>query len=133
MLEQEKVIKVFISTDDVSNEKGDYHYIVKGIDNLFYVADSLRFNGGDAIYIHLDTPISIEQMNYNLVMLCKLLIDKGLVNTAMFSRMPLPIERGRYNTTFGDNNMLKSGRLTVFLQEQGKTETVANEKGQTEQ
>lgn len=32
-----------------------------------------------------------------------------------------------------DNNMLKSGRLTVFLQEQGKTEMVANEKGQTEQ
>lgn len=32
-----------------------------------------------------------------------------------------------------DNNMLKSGRLTVFLQEQGKTETVANEKRQTEQ
>ena len=32
-----------------------------------------------------------------------------------------------------DNNTLKSGRLTVFLQEQGKTETVANEKGQEEQ
>ncbi len=32
-----------------------------------------------------------------------------------------------------DNHTLKSGRLTVFLQEQGKTETVANEKGKDEQ
>ena len=33
-----------------------------------------------------------------------------------------------------DNNTLKSGRLTVFLQEQGKkTETVANDKGQEQQ
>lgn len=32
-----------------------------------------------------------------------------------------------------DNHTLKSGRLTVFLQEQSKTETVANEKGQEEQ
>ena len=32
-----------------------------------------------------------------------------------------------------DNNTLKSGRLTVFLQEQKKTETVANERGQEEQ
>lgn len=32
-----------------------------------------------------------------------------------------------------DNNTLKSGRLTVFLQEQDKAETVADEKGQAEQ
>ncbi len=31
-----------------------------------------------------------------------------------------------------ENNTLKSGRLTVFLQEQGKTETVANEDGNKE-
>ena len=113
MIEQEKVIKVFISTGDVSNEKGDDHYIVNGIDNLFCVADSFHFNGGDAIYVHLDTPISIEQMNHNLVMLCKILIDKGLVNTAKFSRMPLPIVGGSYNTTFGDNNMLTSERYMI--------------------
>ena len=32
-----------------------------------------------------------------------------------------------------DNNTLKSGRLTVFLQEQDKAETVADEQGQSEQ
>lgn len=32
-----------------------------------------------------------------------------------------------------DNNTLKSGRLTVFLQEKDKAETVADEKGQEEQ
>lgn len=32
-----------------------------------------------------------------------------------------------------DNNTLRSGRLTVFLQEQKKTETVADEQGQAEQ
>lgn len=113
MVEQEKVIKVFISTDDVSNEKGDYHYIVNGIDNLFCVADSLHFNGSDAIYVHLDTPISTEQMTHNLVTLCKLLIDKGFVNKVKISRMPLPLEGGRYNTTFGDNNMLTSERYMI--------------------
>lgn len=113
MVEQEKVIKVFISTDDVSNEKGDYHYIVNGIDNLFCIIDHLHFNEGDTIYVHLDTPISTEQMNHNLVTLCKLLIDKGLVNTVKISRMPLPLEGGRYNTTFGDNNMLTSERYMI--------------------
>ena len=28
MVEQEKVIRLFITTEDVSKEKGDYHYIV---------------------------------------------------------------------------------------------------------
>ena len=100
MVEQEKMIKLFITTDNVRGERGDYRYIVNGIDNLYNVIDCLHFNGGDAIYVHLDSPVSSEQMSQKLIQLCKLLKEKGLVNSAKFSRMGLPIEGGKFNTTY---------------------------------
>ena len=113
MVEQEKVIKMFFTTDNVSCERGDYRYIVNGIDNLHNVIDCLHFNGDDAIYVHLDSPVSSELMSQKLIQLCKLLKEKGLVNTAKFIRMGLPIEGGRFNTTFGENNMLTNERYMI--------------------
>lgn len=114
MIEQEKVIKVFITTDDVSKEKGDCRYIVNGLENLSYIIDCLNFNGNDSIYVHLNSPVSREEMSKKLIMFCKLLKDKGLVYSAIFCRMGLPSEGdGKYNTTIGENNMLTNERYMI--------------------
>ena len=113
MIKQEIVIKMFITTDDVSNERADFHYIVNGINNLSNIIDCLHFNESESIYVHLESPVSPEQMNHELMMLCKHLIDEGHVNTANFGRMGLPMEGGRFNTTIGDNNMLTNERYMI--------------------
>ena len=114
MIEQEKIIQIFISTGDVRNEKDVYHYIVSGIDNLHSVIDCLHFNGEDCIYIHLNSAISSEEISDKLNILCKVLKEKKLVDTARFSRMGNSIEDGsRYDTTFGDNNMLVNDRYFI--------------------
>ena len=113
MIEQEKMIKMFITTDDISNESCDFHYIVNGIDNLFDIVDRLQFNGSDSIFVHLVSPISSEQINHKLILLCKLMKDKGLVNSANFNRMGLPMDGGRYNTTFDEDNLLTNERYMV--------------------
>lgn len=112
MVEQEKVIKLFITTDDVSNEKGDYHYMVNGMDNLFSVIDLLTFNGYDSIYVHLNSPIGLDEVNQNLIKLCDLFKAKGL-SSANYCRMGLPLEGGRFNTTIGENNMLTKERYMI--------------------
>ena len=113
MVEQEKVIRLFITTEDVSKEKGDYHYIVNGIDNLFNVIDRLTFNGSDLIYVHLDSSVSLEEINSKLIKLCKLFKDEGLVSTADFNRMGLPVEGGKYYTSIDKNNRFTSERYMI--------------------
>ncbi len=113
MLDQEKVIKLFITTNDISNERCDFHCIVNGIENLFDIVDRLKFNGSDSIFVHLVSPISSEQMNHKLILLCKLMEDEGLVNSARLSRMGLPMDGGRFYTSFDDNNLLKNERYMI--------------------
>lgn len=113
MIEKENVIKIFITTDDVSKEESDSCYIVDGIENVLDVINKLQFNGNESLFVHIRSSISTEIINKELIMLCKIIKDKGFISSYKFTRMGNPIYGGRFYTTFDENNLLKEERYMI--------------------
>ena len=113
MTKNEKTIILFITTKDISEEAGENHYVVNGIENLFTIIDILRFTGNEAIYVHLNEPITFEIISRELSRICKCLIENGHVNIAQFSRMGTPVDGGNFCTTLNDKNMLTNDRFMI--------------------
>lgn len=113
MNNSDKVIQLFITTKNVADKERENHYVINGIERLEDVNKRLRFNGNEAVYIHLNEPIESDMVNKLLCLWCKTLVDNGLVSAARHLRMGMPISGEGYHTTYGAGNILLEERFMI--------------------
>lgn len=113
MNDKEKVIQLFITTKNVADKERENHFVVDGIERLECVNKRLRFNGTEAIYVHLSNPIEYDVANNLLSLWCKSLVENGYVHNAKHQRMPMPISGEGYHTTYGAGNNLLEERFMI--------------------
>jgi len=114
MIENDNVIQVYLTCQDVSNKTGANRYIVdNGIDHLADVVQKLLLNNKDVIYVHITNPIQRSDVNDYLARTCQSLIDRGRVQHAVFGPLSMPISGAAIHTVFDTDDNLIEGRYMI--------------------
>lgn len=116
MTENDNVIQIYLTCQDVSNKTGANIYIVdNGIDHLADVIQKLLLNNKDVIYVHLTNPIQRSDVNGYLVRTCQSLIDSGKVQYAVFGPLGIPISNAAIHTVIDtDDNLIEDRYMIVY-------------------
>ena len=114
MTEKDKVIQVYLTSQDVSDKTGPNRYVINnGIDHLVDVVQKLLLNNKDVVYLHLTNPTQRSEANSHLARACRSLVDSGRVHYAVFGHLCVPISDTAIHTVFDTNDNLIEDRYMI--------------------
>lgn len=112
----ERGIQLFITTKDVSDRVGPNRLVVNnGLMGLFDIIPIIHFNGEDAIYVHLNEPISDIDAYTVISQWCDELKRRGIVIYTEIQSLAMPPLGDVLHPTLDSNgNLIENRYLIVF-------------------
>lgn len=119
MKDTDRGIQLFITTKDVSDRVGPNRLVINnGLMGLFDIIDiipTIRFNGEDAIYVHLNEPISDIDAYTVISQWCNELKRRGIVIHAEIQSLAMPASGNVLHPILDPNgNLIENRYLIVF-------------------
>ena len=113
MKENEIIIQVLITSEDISKKRGSYIWTINGFNEFETIVNQLHYGRNEAIYVHIPEATDIDVIEKQIAIMCNTLIKNGKVQSAFASRMPMPVNCEGLHTVYGENNKLKEDRFMI--------------------